>query len=128
MAEGRRHEPDDFWSKTTQEASKDDEAAASQQETQMVYFIQQVGKYLFKLGIIKDKGVRSMISIPVSLSFGNLLMTSSAPAKSAGMPDTRPKIHSFNQRCPIQSRLERKNILLNCEICERKIQKFKSND
>ena len=39
-----------------------------------------------------------------------LVMTSSAPAKSAGVPDTRPKIHSFihslNQRCPIQCRLQ----------------------
>ena len=98
MAEGRRHEPDDFWSTPTQEASKDDAAAASQQETQMVYFIQQVGKYLFKLGIIKDKGVRSMISIPVCPSFSKSVMTSSAPAKSAGDAryTSQDPFHSIN--------------------------------
>ena len=42
---------------------------------------------------------------PDSLSFAELVMMSSAPAKSAGDADTRLKIHSFNQRCPIQSRL-----------------------
>ena len=47
-----------------------------------------------------------MISIPGSLSFAKLVMMSSAPAKSAGMPDARPKIYSLNQRCPIQSRLQ----------------------
>ena len=47
-----------------------------------------------------------MISIPGSLSFAKLVMMSSAPAKSAGMPETRPKIHSSNQRYPIQSRLQ----------------------
>ena len=36
------------------------------------------------LTIIKDKGVRSKISIPGSLSFAKLVMMSSAPAKSAG--------------------------------------------
>ena len=46
-----------------------------------------------------------MISIPGSLSFAKLVMMSSAPAKSAGMPDTRPKIHSFVD-CPRQSRLQ----------------------
>ena len=40
-----------------------------------------------------------MISIPGSLSFAKLVMMSSAPAKSAGVPDTRPK-------SPIQSRLQ----------------------
>ena len=43
---------------------------------------------------------------PGPLSFAKLAMMSSAPAKSSGMPDTRPKIQSFNQRCPIQSRLQ----------------------
>ena len=45
---------------------------------------------------------------PGSLSFAKLMMMSSTPAKSARdhRPDTRPKIHSFNQRCPIQSRLQ----------------------
>ena len=42
---------------------------------------------------------------PGSLSFAKLVMMSSVPAKSAGMSDTRTKIHSFDQRCPIQSRL-----------------------
>ena len=46
--------------------------------------------YIFIQVIIKDLGVRLMISIPASLSFGKLVMMSSAPAKSAG--------------CPIQSR------------------------
>ena len=46
-----------------------------------------------------------MISIPDSLSFAKLMMMSSAPAKSAGMPDTRPEIHSFLD-CPIQSQLQ----------------------
>ena len=44
-----------------------------------------------------------MISIPGSLSF---VMSSATPKKIVGMPDTYPKIHSFNQRCPIQSRLQ----------------------
>ena len=44
---------------------------------------------------------------PGSLSFAKLVMMSSAPAKSAGdATDTRPKIHLFNQRCPIYSRLQ----------------------
>ena len=47
-----------------------------------------------------------MISIPGSLYFAKLAMMSSAPAKYAGMPDTRPKIHSFSQHCPIESRLQ----------------------
>ena len=47
-----------------------------------------------------------MISIPGCLSFSKLVIMSSAPAKSAGGPDTRLKIHSFGQRCPIQSRLQ----------------------
>ena len=38
-----------------------------------------------------------MISIPGSLSFAKLVMMSFAPAKSAGMPDTGPKIRSFRQ-------------------------------
>ena len=43
-----------------------------------------------------------MISIPGSLSFAKLVMMSSAPVKSVGMPDTHPRsIH-----CPIQSRLQ----------------------
>ena len=37
-----------------------------------------------KLAIIRDYGVRSMISIPGSLSFAKLVMMSSAPTKSAG--------------------------------------------
>ena len=37
-----------------------------------------------------------------SLSFAKLMM-SSAPAKSAGNADVRPKTHSFNQHCPMQS-------------------------
>ena len=32
---------------------------------------------------------------PGFLSFAKLVMMSSTPAKSAGMPDTHPKIHSF---------------------------------
>ena len=40
-----------------------------------------------------------MISILGSLSFAKLVVMSSAPAKSAGMPDARPKIRLFNQRC-----------------------------
>ena len=36
-----------------------------------------------------------MISILGSLSFAKLVVMSSSPAKSVGMPDTRPKIHSF---------------------------------
>ena len=44
------------------------------------------------------KPVRSVISIPGSLSFGKLVKMSFAPAKSAvGLPDARPKIHSFNR-------------------------------
>ena len=54
---------------------------------------------------IKDYGVRSMISIPGSLSFAKLVMMSSGPANLRGMPDTRPKIHSFLD-CPIQSRFQ----------------------
>ena len=48
-----------------------------------------------------------MISIPGSLSFAKLVMMPSAPANSAGMPDTLPKIHSFVY-CPIQSLLQTK--------------------
>ena len=47
-----------------------------------------------------------MISIPGSLFFAEVVMMSSGPAKSAGMLDTRPKIHSVDQRCPIRSRLQ----------------------
>ena len=55
-----------------------------------------------------------MISIPDSLSSAKLVMMSSAPAKSAGMPDTRLKIHPFMHSfvwnslidCPIQSWLQ----------------------
>ena len=44
---------------------------------------------------------------PGSPSFAKLVMTSTAPLQNLrGMPDTRPKIHSFNQRFPIQSRLQ----------------------
>ena len=43
---------------------------------------------------------------PGSLSFAKLVMMSSAPAKSAGDARYAPKIHSFNQRCSIQSRLQ----------------------
>ena len=49
-----------------------------------------------------------MILIPGSLSFIKLVMMSSAaaPEESAGgMPDMRPKIHSFVD-CPMQSRLQ----------------------
>ena len=56
------------------------------------------------LVISKDWGVRSMS--PGSLSFAKLVMMSSVPANPAGKPDTCPKIHSFNQHCPIQSRLQ----------------------
>ena len=64
-------------------------------------------KYI--LVIIKDLGVGSMISIQGSLSFAKLVMMSFAPTKSAG--DARygpqdPFIHSCNQHCPIQSRLQ----------------------
>ena len=47
-----------------------------------------------------------MISIPGSLSFAKLVMMSSAPAKSAGDARDASQIPSFNQRCPIQSRLQ----------------------
>ena len=47
-----------------------------------------------------------MNAIPGSLFFAKLVMMSSAPAKSAGVPDTRPKIHSFNPHCSIQYRLQ----------------------
>ena len=42
--EGRRKDPDEFWSTSRVERSKsdDEEALASQQETQMIFFIQQV--------------------------------------------------------------------------------------
>ena len=42
-----------------------------------------------------------MIAIPgsLSISLAKLVMTSSTPAKSTGMPDTRPKIRSFVD-CP----------------------------
>ena len=36
-----------------------------------------------------------MLSIPGSLSFAKLVMMSSTPAKSAGVPDSRSKIHLF---------------------------------
>ena len=53
--------------------------------------------------------MRSIISIPGSLSFAKLVMMSSVPTKSAG--DARyasqdPLIESLNQRCFIQSRLQ----------------------
>ena len=48
--------------------------------------------------IIKDYGVRSMISILGSLSF---VMQKNL----RGMPDAR-SIHPLNQDCPIQSRLQ----------------------
>ena len=50
-----------------------------------------------------------MILIPDSLSFDKLVMMSSAPAKSAGIPDMRPMIHLFVDRlidCPTQSWLQ----------------------
>ena len=50
---------------------------------------------LLLLVIIKDKGVRSMVSIPGSLHFAKLVMTSSTTANLRGMPDKRPKIHSL---------------------------------
>ena len=43
---------------------------------------------------------------PGSLSFAKLVMMSSAPTKSGEMPDTRPKIHSFNKRCLVQSQFQ----------------------
>ena len=43
-----------------------------------------------------------MILLPGSLSF----VMSSAPAKSAGMPDTRPKIHSFILAINVLSNLD----------------------
>ena len=43
---------------------------------------------------------------PGSLSFAKLVVMLFGPAKSAGMPDTYTKIHSFNQPCPIQSRVQ----------------------
>ena len=62
----------------------------------------------FEQSIIKDWGVRLMISIPGSLSFAKLVMMSSALQNLRGMPDTRPNhslICSFVE-CPIQSRLQ----------------------
>ena len=63
--------------------------------------------------IIKDEGVRAMISIPGSLSFVKLVMMSSIPAKSVGggggwcrYTSQDPFIHGFIQHCPIQSRLQ----------------------
>ena len=44
-----------------------------------------------------------MILIPGSFSFAKLVMMSSVPAKSVGMPDVRSKIHPFVDS-PIQSR------------------------
>ena len=43
---------------------------------------------------------------PDSLSFVKLVVMSSALQNLRKMPDSRPKIHSFNQRCPIQSQLQ----------------------
>ena len=43
---------------------------------------------------------------PGSLPFAKLVMMSSAPANLRGVLDTHPKIHSFIQRCPTQSRLQ----------------------
>ena len=40
---------------------------------------------------------------PGSLSFAKLVMMTSAPAKFVRDVRYDPKIHSFNQRCPIQS-------------------------
>ena len=42
--EGRHKDPDEFWSTSKVERSKtdDEEVLASQQETQMIFFIQQV--------------------------------------------------------------------------------------
>ena len=43
--------------------------------------------------------MRLMLSIPGSLFFAKMVMTSSAPAKSAReLPNTHPKIHSFIDR------------------------------
>ena len=58
--------------------------------------------------IIKDWGVRSMLSIPGSLPFAKLVMMSSAPANSAW--DTRYAPQDPFIRCsiagPLQSRLQ----------------------
>lgn len=45
-AEGRRKDPEEFWSTSIVDRLKSDheEALASQQETQMIFFIQQVAK------------------------------------------------------------------------------------
>ena len=50
----------------------------------------------------RTKCSRTMTSIG-SLSFAKLVMMLPVPAKSEGMPDTRPKIHLFVQLFPIQS-------------------------
>ena len=50
-----------------------------------------------------NQRLRSAFDVTGSLSFVRLVMMSSTPAKSAGMTDTRPKIHSFNQRSRLQS-------------------------
>ena len=52
-------------------------------------------RYRTKTQTFCIKLVRSMS--PGSLSFAKLVMMSSAPAKCAGVQDTRPKIHSFIQ-------------------------------
>ena len=49
-----------------------------------------------------------MISIPGSLSFAKLAMMSSAPAKSAGVPDMRPKIQSFVDRSIVPYNIDSK--------------------
>ena len=45
FVEGRRYEREDFWPAAKQKilTRQEEEALASQQETQMIYFIQQVG-------------------------------------------------------------------------------------
>ena len=61
-----------------------------------------------------------MISIPGSLSFAKLVMMSPAPAKSAGIPDTRPKIHS----CVLSTSNAVRSYLQNLDYSNFKFQVF----
>ena len=47
-----------------------------------------------------------MILIPGSFFFAKLVQCHLPVQNLRGMPDTHPRIHSFNQRCPIQFQLQ----------------------
>ena len=73
-----------FFSKGLEKVNGSESDAKSRYVLTIMTQLRNIRRLGHKLVITKDKGVRSMISIPGSLSFAKLVMMSSAPAKFAG--------------------------------------------